>query len=112
MKELIIALQACLALAVNDDAIDDEQAKLVADHIDSLEDLTIRNDAMALITKLSHHDVAIKQDTAAGVLAKVTLMLTLYGSKPDAMLAVIHDKGWPEVTLADVEAVRKFILEQ
>lgn len=112
MKELIVALQACLKIAVSGGTINDDQIVLVDGHINSLEDLTIRNDAMAMISKLSHHDVAIKQDTAAGVLAKVALMLTLYGSKPDAMLAVIHDKGWPVVTLADVEAVRKFILEQ
>lgn len=112
MKELISALQFVLAFAESEGKLDPNQYNLVQEHIQSLEDLTIRNDAMALITKLSHYDVAIKQDTAAGVLAKVTLMLTMYGSKPDAMLAVIHDKGWEVVTLADVEAVREFILKQ
>lgn len=113
MKELIVALRACLAIAVfNDDVLTDEQTKLVTDHIQSLEDLTIRNDAMKFITSMLVDNVPIPHDTAAGALAKVCVMLTMYGSKPDAMLAVIHDKGWPVVTLADVEAVRTFILEQ
>ena len=112
MKELIIALQACLAVAVKDAKLSGEHIVLVTDHINSLEDLAIRNDAIKLIKELSHDNQHIKQDSAAGVLARVATMLTIYGSKPDAMLAVIHDKGWPEVTLADVEAVRKFILEQ
>jgi hypothetical protein len=108
MKELITALRACLAVAVSDGLIEESDQALVNDHIRSLEDLTIRNDAMKLIAQGGQ----ITNDTAAGALAKVTVMLTLYGSKPDAMLAVIHDKGWEVVTLADVEAVRKFILEQ
>ena len=112
MKELIGALQFVLAFAESEGKLDPEQYGLVHNHIQSLEDLTIRNDAMALITKLLTEHVTITQDTAAGCLAKVCVMLTMYGSKPDAMLAVIHDKGWEVVTLADVEAVRKFILEQ
>lgn len=113
MKELIAALQFMLAFAEGEGRLDADQYNLVHDHIKSLEDLTIRNAAMAHVQKLRESgNYRIPHDTAAGVLAKVTVMLTLYGSKPDAMLAVIHDKGWPEVTLADVEAVRKFILEQ
>jgi len=111
MKELIVALRACLEIAVNDDIIDHKQAKLVADHIDSLIDLTIRNDAIELIKSMVRGKT-IPHDTAAGALAKVTVMLTLYGSKPDAMLAVLHDKGWGIITLDDVNAVRTFILEQ
>lgn len=107
MKELIVALQACLKIAVSCGTINDDQADLVHDHILSLEDLTIRNEAMRMI-RLGG---TIPPNTAAGVLAKVCMMLTLYGSKPDAMLAVIHDKGWEVVTLEDVETVRKFILE-
>lgn len=112
MKELIIALQACLDIAVNDDIINAEQYDLVRAHIESLEDLTIRNDAMGYIKDQITSHISIPRDNAAGALASVCVMLTTYGSKPDAMLAVIHDKGWPVVTLADVEAVRTFILEQ
>jgi uncharacterized membrane protein YebE (DUF533 family) len=111
MKELIRALRSCLAVAVSDGLIEESDQALVNDHINSLEDLTLRNDAIALLRAMEPGK-PLPQDTAAGALAKVTMMLTLYGSKPDAMLAVIHDKGWEVVTLADVEAVRKFILEQ
>lgn len=85
---------------------------LLGKHINSLEDLTIRNDAMMLIDKLLNEHVSIQHGTAAGALAKVCVMLTMYGSKPDAILAVIHDKGWPVVTLDDVEAVRNYILNK
>jgi uncharacterized membrane protein YebE (DUF533 family) len=111
MKELIIALRACLAVAVSDGLIEESDQALVNDHIRSLEDLSIRNDAIKHIQNMEPGK-PIPHDTAAGALAKVTVMLTMYGSKPDAMLAVIHDRGWEVVTLADVEAVRKFILEQ
>lgn len=80
--------------------------------VESLKSVAIRNTAMKLIAEMMHEGTQVPSDTAAGALAKVTVMLTMYGSKPDSMLALIHGKGWPEVTLADVEAVRKFILEQ
>lgn len=112
MKDLIIALRACLALAVNNDNVTHEQVVLVNNHINSLEDLTIRNDAIEYIQLMLNRHSVIPRGTAAGDLASVCVMLTTYGSKPDAMLAVIHDKGWPVVTLADVEAVRTFILGQ
>lgn len=114
MKDLIRALRACLAIAVSDGLIEDSDQALVNDHIKSLQGLGIRNDAITHIQAnlRSSGTYQIPHDTAAGALAKVCVMLTLYGSKPEAILAVIHDKGWDVVTLADVEAVRKFILEQ
>ena len=112
MKELISALQFVLDFAVSEGKLDDEQYGLVSEHITALEDLTVRNDAIQNVKDALVNNYVVSSTTAAGALAKVCMMLTRYGSKPDAMLAVIHDKGWPEVTLADVEAVRKFILEQ
>lgn len=112
MKELLHALRSILAVAEIEGQVNADQHALVTAHIHSLEDLSLRNDAIKHITSMLADHVAIPHDTAAGALAKVTVMLTMYGSKPDAMLAVIHDKGWPDVTLADVEAVRKSILEQ
>lgn len=52
-----------------------------------------------------------REQTAAVSLARTTVMLALYGSKPEAILNVIHDKGHTEVLLSDVEAVRNYILE-
>lgn len=52
-----------------------------------------------------------REQTAAVSLARTTVMLALYGSKPAAILNVIHDKGHTEVLLSDVEAVRNYILE-
>lgn len=112
MKELIAALRACFEIAVSCNTITDAQAKLVAEHVESLVDTTIRNDAMKYITAMLNDHVVIPHDTAAGALAKVCVMLVPYGSKSDAILAVIHDKGWGVVTLDDVQAVRTFILEQ
>lgn len=51
-----------------------------------------------------------REQTAAVSLARTTVMLALYGSKPAAILSLIHDKGYTEVTLADVEAVRDYVL--
>lgn len=52
-----------------------------------------------------------REQTAAVSLARTTVMLAIYGSKPAAILNVIHDKGHTEVLLSDVEAVRNYILE-
>lgn len=52
------------------------------------------------------------EDTASACLARVTVMLGLYGSKPEAILNVIHDHGYVEVTLADVIAVRNRVLDK
>lgn len=109
--ELIVILKDVVHFTNSKGRLTQGEHKLLMDHINSLEDLTIRNDAIALIDALGHNNQHIKQDTAAGALAKVCVMLTAFGSKPDAMLAVIHDKGWEVVTLADVEAVRKHLLE-
>lgn len=111
MKELIIALRACLAVAVSDGLIEETDQALVNDHIRSLEDLTVRNQAIQYIKDMMSLNYQISNTTAAGTLAKICVMLVPYGSKPEAILAVIHDKGWPEVTLDDVIAVRNFILE-
>lgn len=51
-----------------------------------------------------------REQTAAVTLARTTVMLALYGSKPAAILNVIHDKGHTEVLLSDVEAVREYVL--
>lgn len=51
-----------------------------------------------------------REQTAAVSLARVTIMLGLYGSKAEAILHVIHEHGHTEVTLADVEAVRDYVL--
>ena len=51
-----------------------------------------------------------REQTAAVSLARVTIMLGLYGSKAEAILHVIHEHGHIEVTLADVEAVRDYVL--
>jgi hypothetical protein len=113
MKELIIALQACLRNAALRRLVTGDQYSLIKEHIESLVDTTIRTDAIEALTQLRDSpDYRLDPDTAAGALAKVTMMLTPYGSKPDAILAVIHDKGWEVVTLDDVNAVRTFILEQ
>lgn len=52
-----------------------------------------------------------REQTAAVTLARTTVMLALYGSKPAAILNVIHDKGHTEVLLSDVETVRNYVLE-
>lgn len=112
MKELIVALRACLAVANNEGQLDADQYDLVSEHINSLEDLTIRNGAIEHLKLFMHNATRIPHDTASGALAKMCAMLVPYGSKTRAILAVIHDKGWPVVTLDDVNAVRAFILEQ
>ena len=50
------------------------------------------------------------EPTAAVSLARVTAMLAVYGSKDEAILHVIHEKGHTEVTLSDVVHVRAFVL--
>ena len=52
-----------------------------------------------------------REETAAISLARVTVMLALYGSKPDSILDVIHQRGWTDVTIDDVYEVRNYVLE-
>lgn len=52
-----------------------------------------------------------REQTTAVTMARTTVMLALYGSKPAAILNVIHAKGHTEVLLSDVEAVREYVLE-
>ena len=52
-----------------------------------------------------------REQTAAVTLARTTVMLALYGSKPAAILYVLHAKGFEDILLSDVEAVRNYILE-
>jgi hypothetical protein len=73
---------------------------------------TLGEQAVVIIQKFLTISSQIPQDNAADALAQVCVMLTPYGSKPEAMLSVIHDKGWPQVTLNDVQQVREFILTQ
>lgn len=49
---------------------------------------------------------------APSVLAKVGTMLVLYGSKDEALLNNMHERGFTDVTLEDVQQVRQFLLEQ
>lgn len=111
-RSLIELLSFVINFAESEGKLTIPEHDLLADHVNQLECVVVRNEAIEHIRALCHHSINIPHSTAAGALAKVCMMLTLYGSKPDAMLHVIHDKGWPAVTLADVEAVRKFILEQ
>lgn len=52
-----------------------------------------------------------REETASISLARVTVMLALYGSKPEAILDVIHQRGWTDVTIDDVYEVRNYVLE-
>lgn len=52
-----------------------------------------------------------REETAAISLARVTVMLALYGSKPESILDVIHQRGWTDVTIDDVYEVRNYVLE-
>lgn len=73
---------------------------------------TIADDACHLINTVRSGELSFTEcePTAAVSLARVTAMLAVYGSKDEAILHVIHEKGHTEVTLADVEHVRAFVL--
>jgi len=51
-----------------------------------------------------------REQTDAVTLARVTVMLAVYGSKTESILMVVHEKGFPDVTLNDVEQVRQYVL--
>jgi len=74
----------------------------------------LADEACQLVTHSRNGSISLTEcePTATVCLARVTIMLGLYGSKPDAILSLIHDYDYPEVTLADVEAVREFVLEK
>lgn len=44
-------------------------------------------------------------------LAKIGIMLTMYGSTAAALLNNMHERGFNGVTIEDVELVQRFILE-
>lgn len=114
MKELIAALQDCVNTALLEGHITPVAAQLVHEHIASMQKLAVREEAIQLLKNLmsmSSNMVTIDPDSAPGALAKVCLMLVPYGSKPDAIHAVIQDRGWTDVTIDDVHAVRTFLLE-
>jgi fibronectin type 3 domain-containing protein len=50
-------------------------------------------------------------DEASAVLAKVGCMLVMYGSKDEAILANIHERGFIGVQLEDVQQIRQFLTE-
>lgn len=74
---------------------------------------TIGEQAIQIIIQFQA-GVAWPQDTtdAPSVLAKVGTMLVLYGSKDEALLNNMHERGFTDVTLEDVQQVRQFLLEQ
>lgn len=78
-----------------------------------IDEPAIVTDACHLVNiALSGMPLSLCDDLPAVSLARATIMLTGYGSKPESILRVIHEHGHTVVTLADVEAVRNFVLEK
>lgn len=76
-----------------------EQTQVVTDAIEWIES-----------TRAGNPD-RVYEDTAHACLGRVCVMLGLYGSKPESILYVIQSHGHEDVTLADVQAILKFVLE-
>lgn len=80
--------------------------------IDVPETVTIGERAVHTIMKFqAGHPWPTDMTDAATCLAKIGVMLTVYGSTAAALLNNMHERGFDTVTLEDVERVQRFILE-
>lgn len=85
-----------------------EKAKLIAEYTQT----QVVTEAIQWVKDCRAHNVSrVYEDTPSACLGRVTVMLGLYGSKPESILHVIHSHGHESVTLADVVAVREFVLK-
>jgi len=74
---------------------------------------TIGEQAIAIIQKFQTvGSWPLDLSDAPAVLAKVSVMLVPYGSKPAAILNNMHERGFTDVQFEDVQQVREFILTQ